>query len=392
MTPLELTLGILATQGHHAAPSGAGYVTTCPFHNERTPSFHVFDDGRCRCFGACGRAASFTGPRYLWLAIIYGVKDRYTPAEQEHWRAFADEVRFTAPIANAVHTPRADLAPDPATRAVAQAVFAWARWQLLRDTPPARDALAYWRWRGLPPACDRFVGCIPAGDAAQAAVLRLVKQAAGDQWREAGAAGNFLDQYGRVRVGDRPRLILADPDPDGTPRFYQMRRIPTGRNTMGWAETAFDQRFPKYLGPKGWTAPVTVLPGVNLQRLDVSEGLIDALTNWTAGCSVACCYGGSNGYRLADTVRAWIGNGATIRVWEDPNTAGAAFTRAIRQIAHGGPIEVVHTPGYLEDANTWKRLLPEQYLAVVARPFTPDEEGIHDEAQTAIWCDRRHPE
>ncbi len=35
--------------------SGNSYRALCPFHNEKTPSFHVFPDtGTWRCFGACG--------------------------------------------------------------------------------------------------------------------------------------------------------------------------------------------------------------------------------------------------------------------------------------------------------------------------------------------------
>ena len=34
--------------------SGRSYKANCPFHNERTPSFHVFPDRQTwRCFGAC---------------------------------------------------------------------------------------------------------------------------------------------------------------------------------------------------------------------------------------------------------------------------------------------------------------------------------------------------
>ncbi|MGB9826445.1 MAG: CHC2 zinc finger domain-containing protein [Desulfofundulus sp.] len=33
--------------------SGSRYVTRCPFHDDRNPSFYVFPDNRWRCFG-CG--------------------------------------------------------------------------------------------------------------------------------------------------------------------------------------------------------------------------------------------------------------------------------------------------------------------------------------------------
>src|ERR671923_1011060 len=33
--------------------SGASWKGLCPFHGEKTPSFHVFDKGNFKCFG-CG--------------------------------------------------------------------------------------------------------------------------------------------------------------------------------------------------------------------------------------------------------------------------------------------------------------------------------------------------
>ena len=40
---------------------GSGYVACCPFHNEKTPSFHVSPTrGIYKCFG-CGKAGSAVG-------------------------------------------------------------------------------------------------------------------------------------------------------------------------------------------------------------------------------------------------------------------------------------------------------------------------------------------
>ena len=49
-------LDILEVVSQHVAlqRSGRSYKANCPFHQERTPSFHVFPDRQTwRCFGAC---------------------------------------------------------------------------------------------------------------------------------------------------------------------------------------------------------------------------------------------------------------------------------------------------------------------------------------------------
>lgn len=33
---------------------GNKWFARCPFHNEKTPSFYIFEDNRYKCFGACG--------------------------------------------------------------------------------------------------------------------------------------------------------------------------------------------------------------------------------------------------------------------------------------------------------------------------------------------------
>ena len=49
-------LDILEVVSQHVAlqRSGRSYKANCPFHQEKTPSFHVFPDRQTwRCFGAC---------------------------------------------------------------------------------------------------------------------------------------------------------------------------------------------------------------------------------------------------------------------------------------------------------------------------------------------------
>ena len=53
---IKSRLDILEVVSQHIAlnRSGRSYKANCPFHQEKTPSFHVFPDRQTwRCFGAC---------------------------------------------------------------------------------------------------------------------------------------------------------------------------------------------------------------------------------------------------------------------------------------------------------------------------------------------------
>jgi hypothetical protein len=48
-------VNLLENDGHELRRAGNLWKCRCPFHDERTPSFTVYDDGRFKCFG-CGEA------------------------------------------------------------------------------------------------------------------------------------------------------------------------------------------------------------------------------------------------------------------------------------------------------------------------------------------------
>ncbi len=73
----------------HLRRSGAGYVGLCPFHNERTPSFHVSRaKGICKCF-SCGKGGSPVNfimeheQMTYWEALRY-LANKYHIEIQEH--------------------------------------------------------------------------------------------------------------------------------------------------------------------------------------------------------------------------------------------------------------------------------------------------------------------
>lgn len=60
--------------------SGKNWKSLCPFHEEKTPSFTVFPDGKWRCFGACDRRGDILD----LIALYFGLPD------------FADQVALLA--------------------------------------------------------------------------------------------------------------------------------------------------------------------------------------------------------------------------------------------------------------------------------------------------------
>jgi DNA primase len=51
--------------------AGRTLIALCPFHGERTPSFHVYEDGHYNCFG-CGAH----GDVFTWLRQARGMSFR----------------------------------------------------------------------------------------------------------------------------------------------------------------------------------------------------------------------------------------------------------------------------------------------------------------------------
>ncbi len=131
---------------------GARWVGLCPFHQEKTPSFSVSDEGLWYCFG-CGEG----GDVFRFVMQHEGVE-------------FVEAVRALAERAG-IALPDTGAAPRSPDRAVARerllaAVAAAARWyaeQLRADE--GRAARAYLQRRGLSPATvEAFgLGWAPAG-------------------------------------------------------------------------------------------------------------------------------------------------------------------------------------------------------------------------------------
>ncbi|MDE5941105.1 MAG: DNA primase [Muribaculaceae bacterium] len=131
----------------HLRRSGSGYVGLCPFHNERTPSFHVSKSkGICKCF-SCGKGGSPVNfvmeheQMTYWEALRY-LANKYHIEIQEHEVTDAE---------------RREMNERTAMMEVNE--FAMKHFQSnMSDTPEGRDVgMAYFRERGINEwAVERF--------------------------------------------------------------------------------------------------------------------------------------------------------------------------------------------------------------------------------------------
>ncbi|HLJ05559.1 MAG TPA: CHC2 zinc finger domain-containing protein, partial [Acetobacteraceae bacterium] len=116
------------------ARSGRQMKGCCPFHNEKTPSFYVYEDGQYHCFGcgAHGDAISF---------VMQSEGAGFMEAVERLAAEAGMEVPKPSPEAAEAERQRLDLA---AVLEAAQSAF-----QRRLFLPEGRHALAYLHGRGL---------------------------------------------------------------------------------------------------------------------------------------------------------------------------------------------------------------------------------------------------
>ena len=128
--------------------AGANHSGRCPFHDEKTPSFHVYPDGHYHCFG-CGAHGTTLG----FLMERDGLE-------------FPEAVEALAAIAG-VEVPREQgtgRRTDTGLYEALNAADAWFR-DRLRNDPEAEAAAAYLKGRGLSGTVTREfgIGLAPSG-------------------------------------------------------------------------------------------------------------------------------------------------------------------------------------------------------------------------------------
>jgi DNA primase len=246
--------------------SGRQWKGCCPFHNEKTPSFYVYDDGY-HCFGCGAHGDAIT---FVMQTTGAGFMDAVGVLAGEAGL----EVPQPSPQAAEAERRRHDLA---AVLEAAQAVFA--RWL---QTPAGAPALGYLRGRGLEDETIRRFGLGWSGDGRGALAAELARD---------GITPDVLLEAGLLRESE-----------DGPPRAFFFNRvifpIRDGRGrVISFGGRILGDGQPKYVnGPE--TAVFSKrrsLYGLDLaheavrqkEELLVVEGYMDVISLHQAGLSGA---------------------------------------------------------------------------------------------------------
>ena len=280
--------------------SGRSYKGNCPFHQERTPSFHVFPDRQSwRCFGACATGGD---------AISFVMR-----AENlEFGDAIRQLARQTGLPMPEPQGPRA----DPAAYRINEAACAFFQ-RTLASTQGA-EARAYMEGRGLDrAAAETFqLGLAPSdGESLRSHLLREGFEAA--QLAAAGVVRESDD--GQQRDLFRGRLIIPIRDADG--------------RLAGFGGRALDDSQPKYLNsPQGEVFDKSrILYAMDRARDDIRrngavivEGYMDAIAAHQAGFhNVVASMGTALTESQVNTIRRLTGR---VTMALDQDTAGQQAT------------------------------------------------------------------
>lgn len=316
---------------------GNDLVGLCPFHSEKTPSFHVHPDrGFFKCFG-CGAGGD----------VIDFVRQRENLSFPEAARVLARragiELEAENPAAARVRNEKEQIY---AANELAVAFFH----RTLRSSPSAGEARAYVEQRGIKPASiETFkLGFAPGGWSGE-----LV-----DELRQSGVDLDLAVKAGLAKPSER----------GGYYDFYRNRlMIPTYASTgeaVAFGGRALDDSQPKYLNTT--TTPVYTkgrgLYALNLARraaldaeaLIVVEGYLDCIALHQAGFpNAVASLGTAFTAEQAAELRKYA---ERIYLCFDADAAGGAATsKSIGMLKDVGcAVFVVQLPGG-EDPDTFVR-------------------------------------
>lgn len=325
--------------------SGNSFRGLCPFHKEKTPSFHVIPDKHIfHCFGC-----KAGGDIYKFVQLREGV------SFGEALRMLADRAGLELP------THRRSPAGTPTNADLARA-NAWAaaffRQQLL-DTRTGESARGYLERRGIEPTVSERFGLGLATGGSN--LLRAAKLAGMSETLLLAAGLVRRDEQGQVYDTFRDRLVF--PIRDTTKRV-----IGFGGRTLGDAKAKYLNTAQNELFDKG-----RVLYGLDLARSEIaSSGRVIVVEGYT-DC-IACSQAGFTatvatlGTAMTDAhVNLLRRYGREIVLVFDSDSAGnAAAERALAvALRHGLSVRLAFVPQGKDPAESLQTAGPEAFASML---------------------------
>ncbi len=345
--------------------SGRSYKANCPFHQERTPSFHVFPERQSwRCFGACatgGDAISFV---MRAENLEFG----------EALRQLARQTGVTLP------DRRDNPAPDPSAYPINESAKAYFQ-RLLASTQGA-EARAYLERRGL----DR-----QASDAFEVGLSPSDGESLRNHLTREGYSARQLADAGVLRTGDdgfhhdlfRGRLMFPIRDAEG--------------RLAGFGGRSLDGSEPKYLNsPQGEVFDKSrILYALDRARGDIRnngavivEGYMDAIAAHQAGFkNVVASMGTALTGPQVDAIRRLT---TRVTMALDQDSAGQQAT--LRSLESSWNIYQSRVAGRARGTTLLQRAdVPEIRIAAMPEGQDPDEVIRRSPAEWSRLLDEARP-
>lgn len=333
ITYLESVMGIVVSRY-----SSGHFVLCCPFHDESTPSFHVYPDGHAHCYGhGCrfhGRLPDLI-MRHEGLSI---------------GQAFARirELNLDTPLA--VPVPRATRSPLPnederLAMGVAMELF-FETWHDQKAGRPGRDYIFGARHITGPFSAALRIGYAPSRYTPS--LRPRMKKVFGDRWMDLARKVGLLNERGYELMAGR--VIFPCYDAEGLV-WYQGRTINGGK--------------PKCLNPAFRKHFYVPLPYADTGCTYVVEGPVDALSVATWGYHAVSLNG--SGVPTIAEIKKWP---APILGAFDRDDAGAAYRKDMRALCERAGVEYadIQVPGVANDLNDALVEMDAQEFARAIRP------------------------
>lgn len=268
MIPPTAIADVLADAGFVLTRAGRDVRTHCPFHGDRTPSFHIYlsEDGHAHCYGGCHRS-------YGLFDVLQQVKG-WSRAETQRW--IAAQGWGELPRLAVVRAKAATVLSEPQRLALTIASGLWAAF--LRDETLGHTALHWLRTVRRVDGPQRelalaSVGLAPqAPEAHRAVVAALVREFGPLDGPQLGRQIGVLTKEGEQRLTER--VTFSCRDRLGRTIYYQARALRGGQRA-------------KYLNPPRDLAKRVYRPLTRAQAQYPGtvwvEGPLDALAYAAAG-------------------------------------------------------------------------------------------------------------